>query len=91
MKSVIYPKMATMRHESILVIGGSGFIGSHIVAQLAATGRRVIVPTRRPHRAHHLTVLPTVQLVKADVFDPVALDRLMQNADAVINLVGVLH
>jgi len=80
-----------MRHESILVIGGSGFIGSHIVAQLAATGRRVIVPTRRPHRARHLTVLPTVQLVKADVFDPLALDRMMQRADAVINLVGVLH
>ena len=80
-----------MRHESILVIGGSGFIGSHIVAQLAATGRRVIVPTRRPHRARHLTVLPTVQLVEADVFDPLALDRLMQRADAVINLVGVLH
>ena len=80
-----------MRHESILVIGGSGFIGSHIVAQLAANGRRVIVPTRRPHRARHLTVLPTVQLVEADVFDPLALDRLMQRADAVINLVGVLH
>jgi NADH dehydrogenase len=91
MKSVIYPKMTNMRHESILVIGGSGFIGSHIVAQLAATGRRVIVPTRRPHRARHLTVLPTVQLVEADVFDPLALDRLMQRADAVINLVGVLH
>jgi NADH dehydrogenase len=83
--------MANMRYESILVIGGSGFIGSHIVAQLAATGRRVIVPTRRPHRARHLTVLPTVQLVEADVYDPLALDRLMQHADAVVNLVGVLH
>jgi NADH dehydrogenase len=83
--------MATMRHDSILVIGGSGFIGSHIVAQLAATGRRVIVPTRRPHRTRHLTVLPTVQLVEADVYDPRALDRLVQRADAVINLVGVLH
>lgn len=91
MKSVTYPKMATMRHDSILVIGGSGFIGSHIVAQLAATGRRVIVPTRRPHRMRHLTVLPTVQLVEADVYDPRALDRLVQRADAVINLVGVLH
>lgn len=91
MKSVTYPKMATMRHDSILVIGGSGFIGSHIVAQLAATGRRVIVPTRRPHRTRHLTVLPTVQLVEADVYDPQALDRLVQRADAVINLVGVLH
>ena len=91
MKSVIYPKMANMRYDSILVIGGSGFIGSHIVAQLAATGRRVIVPTRRHHRARHLTVLPTVQLVEADVYDPLVLDRLMRHADAVINLVGVLH
>jgi len=91
MKSVIYPKMPNMRHDSILVIGGSGFIGSHIVAQLAATGRRVIVPTRRHHRARHLTVLPTVQLVEADVYDPLVLDRLMQHADTVINLVGVLH
>jgi NADH dehydrogenase len=35
--------------------------------------------------------LPTVQLVKADVFDALALDRLMQHSDAVVNLVGVLH
>ncbi len=80
-----------MRHESIIVIGGSGFIGSHIVAQLAATGRRVIVPTRRHTRARHLLVLPTVQLVEMDVFDSLALDRIVGRADAVINLVGVLH
>lgn len=80
-----------MRHESVLVIGGSGFIGSHVVAQLAASGRRVIVPTRRYQRASHLLVLPTVELVEADVFDEMSLAGLMSRADAVINLVGVLH
>lgn len=80
-----------MHHNSILVIGGSGFIGSHIVAQLAASGRRVIVPTRRSARVRHLLVLPTVQIVDADVFDTQALDRLLPQVDAVINLVGVLH
>jgi len=80
-----------MRHSSVLVIGGSGFIGSHIVARLAASGRHVIVPTRRLQRARHLFVLPTVQIVEADVFDEAALDRLIAQADAVINLVGVLH
>lgn len=80
-----------MHHESILVIGGTGFIGSHIVAALCASGRRVIVPTRRSARARHLWVLPTVQIVEADVFDSQALDRLLAQADAVINLVGVLH
>ena len=80
-----------MKHESILVIGGSGFIGSHIVAGLSASGRRVIVPTRRLARARHLWVLPTVQVVEADVFDRECLDTLLAQADAVINLVGVLH
>ncbi len=80
-----------MRHESILLIGGSGFIGSRIAARLVADGRRVIVPTRRLARAGHLSVLPTLQIVEADVFDERALDRLLPQVDAVINLVGVLH
>jgi len=80
-----------MRHESVLLIGGSGFIGSHVAAQLAATGRRVIVPTRRTQRASHLLVLPTAEIVEADVFDDASLARLMSRVDAVINLVGVLH
>ncbi len=80
-----------MRHESILLIGGSGFIGSHIAARLAADGRTVTVPTRRRERAKHLLVLPTVQVVETNVFDEAALDRLIDGADAVINLVGVLH
>lgn len=80
-----------VRHETILVIGGSGFIGSHLVAQLVATGRRVVVPTRRFSRARHLLVLPTVELTEADVFDDAVLESLLRNVDAVINLVGVLH
>lgn len=81
----------TMRYPTILVIGGSGFIGSHIVARLAAAGHHLIVPTRRLQRTRHLMVLPTVRIVEADIHDDVALDRLMAQADAVINLVGVLH
>ena len=88
---VIFPEKNFMRHESILVLGGSGFIGSHIVAQLAATQRKIIVPTRRYERARHLLVLPTVQIVEADIFDEQALVSLMQKADAVVNLIGVLH
>ncbi len=80
-----------MRHRSILLIGGSGFIGTHIAARLADAGYRVVVPTRRYARARHLLVLPTVQVVEADIFNPAQLDRLLQGCDAVINLVGVLH
>ncbi|MGE0873380.1 MAG: complex I NDUFA9 subunit family protein [Burkholderiales bacterium] len=80
-----------MNHSSILVLGGSGFIGRHLVAALAARGARVTVPARRRERAKHLITLPTVDVVSADVCDPLALSRLVSGKDAVINLVGILH
>ena len=80
--------------KNILVIGGTGFLGSAVVRELA---RRVTtadstftVPTRRRERAKHLLVLPTARVVDADVHDPATLARLMEGQDAVINLVGIL-
>ncbi len=80
-----------MRYPTVLVIGGSGFVGSSLVAQLSNAGHVVIVPTRRRERAKHLITLPTVDVVEADVYDDATLRRLMQGVDAVINLVGILH
>lgn len=80
-----------MSVTSVLLIGGSGFIGSHLAHKLAARGLRVIVPTRQYERARHLALLPTAELVEADVFDPATLARLCRGVDAVVNLVGVLH
>ncbi len=81
-----------MLGADVLVIGGSGFVGRHLVAALAARGARVTVPTRRPERARHLTTLPTVELVAADVGrGRRALARLVRGRDAVVNLVGTLH
>lgn len=75
----------------ICVLGGSGYIGRHLVAKLVAGGHRVVVPTRRRERARHLIMLPTVDVVQADIRDPVALERLLARCDAAINLVGVLQ
>ena len=77
--------------KNILVLGGSGFIGRHLVARLVATGHRVLVPTRRRDRARHLILLPTVDVVDANVFEPGALPRLFAGQHAVVNLIGVLH
>ncbi|GHD61552.1 complex I NDUFA9 subunit family protein [Jeongeupia chitinilytica] len=75
----------------ILIIGGTGFIGSSIAARLAAAGHTQTVVTR--HREQHasLLVLPLLALVEADVHDPAALAGLVSEHDAVINLVGILH
>jgi NADH dehydrogenase len=80
-----------MKVSSVCVIGGAGFVGSHIVQQLAARGIAVRVPTRRRERAKALIVLPTVDVVNADVHDPAALERLVAGNDAVISLAGILH
>ncbi len=80
-----------MKVRLVCVIGGSGFVGSHVVRQLAARGIRVRVPTRRRERAKELIVLPTVDVVNADVHDPATLNRLVGGTDAVISLAGILH
>jgi uncharacterized protein YbjT (DUF2867 family) len=80
-----------MKHNSVLVVGGSGFLGRHLVAALAARGVKVVVPTRRRERAKHLILLPTVEVVEADIFAPGVLERLAAGRQAVVNLVGILH
>ena len=77
--------------SKILVLGGSGFVGRHLVARLSAAGHAVLVPTRYRERAKSLLTLPTVEVVQADIHQPDTLRRLLAGCDAVFNLVGVLH
>jgi NADH dehydrogenase len=80
-----------MRCDDILVVGGTGFVGRHLVAALAKRGARVAVPTRRRERARHLLPLPTVEVIEADIGRPGELERLAAGRDAVVNRCGVLH
>jgi uncharacterized protein YbjT (DUF2867 family) len=76
---------------NVLVVGGSGYVGRHLVAALAARGARVSVPTRNRERAKHLILLPTVEVHQCDAADAATLARLTRGRDAVVNLAGVLH
>jgi uncharacterized protein YbjT (DUF2867 family) len=80
-----------MKLENVLVVGGSGFIGRHLCAVLAAQSINVTVPSRRRERAKHLILLPTVSVVDADLLAPGMLERLVAGHQAVVNLVGILH
>jgi uncharacterized protein YbjT (DUF2867 family) len=76
--------------KKILLIGGTGFLGSALSSRLASADFLLTLPTRRPERVRHLSVLPSARLVAADVHDAATLARLMAGQDAVINLVGIL-
>lgn len=85
----------TMPQHKILVLGGTGFVGRAFVARWFASagtgGTTLCIPTRRRVRGHALAMLPGVELVEADVHDPAQLDALVQGAEAVVNLVAILH
>lgn len=78
----------------VVVFGGSGFIGRHVVRALAMRGYRIRVGCRRPDLAGHLQPLGNVgqiQPVQANVRVRWSIDRAVEGADHVVNLVGILH
>lgn len=77
----------------IVVLGGSGFVGRALCERLVQRwpAARIVVPTRRPGHGDSVRPLPTVDLITADVHDPAALAALLAGADAVVNLVAILH
>ncbi|MBA3594968.1 MAG: complex I NDUFA9 subunit family protein [Polaromonas sp.] len=77
--------------KKILILGGTGFVGRHVCEKLTRLQWRVTVPTRREARARDIQMLPSLDLVLADVHDEAALTRIVAGHDAVVNLVAILH
>ena len=76
---------------SYCILGGTGFVGSRLIAHLANQGHRITVPTRDPERARHLRIQPSTRIIRADVQAPGTLAGLLGGSDAVINLIGILN
>jgi uncharacterized protein YbjT (DUF2867 family) len=80
-----------MPQLSVVLFGGTGFIGSHLAARLSDRGVSMLLPTRHEAHAMHLMPLPGVDIVEANIHDDATLRRLVAQRDAAINLVGILH
>jgi uncharacterized protein YbjT (DUF2867 family) len=75
----------------ICILGGSGFVGRHIIAHLAKDKHYVKVLTRNRERHRDLLVMPTVAVKYANIHDPNTLKEEFAGCDVVINLVGILN
>ena len=80
-----------MHQKTICLLGGTGFVGQHLVHKLTQQGYRVRVLTRRRERHRGLIVNPAVTLIETDIHDADALRQQFKGVDIVINLVGILN
>ena len=79
------------RLQSIVVLGGTGFLGTRLVASLIKDGHRVTVLSRDREQHKHLLVLPGLTLENCDVYAEAQLSERFRGKDVVINLIGILN
>jgi NADH dehydrogenase len=80
-------------YKSATVFGGTGFVGTQIVRELAKRGLIVKVATRVPERAYFLKpcgVVGQVVPVQCDYNDPKSIAAAVKGSDYVVNCIGVL-
>ncbi|HEX3950651.1 MAG TPA: complex I NDUFA9 subunit family protein [Steroidobacteraceae bacterium] len=80
-----------MRRSSIVVLGGTGFLGTRLVARLIKDGHSVTVLSRDREQHKHLLVLPGLTLENCDVYQEPQLSERFRGKDVVINLIGILN
>ncbi len=75
------------RGKKVLVTGGAGFIGSHLVEFLVARGAKVTIPVRTNTKLDFLEgVRDKISIVQADLTDRAATDKVMKGQEIVLNL-----
>jgi dTDP-L-rhamnose 4-epimerase len=75
---------------NVLVTGGAGFIGSHLVDALIARGHRVrvldaLIPQVHPDRLRPAHLDDRAELIVGDIADPAAVDAALEGMDVVFH------
>ena len=73
----------------VLVSGGTGFVGTHLVNALLRRGHAVRVLARDPESTRNRYNRP-VEAARGDVLDPVSLQAACSGREAVLHLVGII-
>ncbi len=81
--------MAIKPGDTVLVLGGCGFLGRALISELHKQGYLLRVVTRRPDRHRDLLVFPRLTVLAGDVHDDLALAQFARGCHVIINLIGV--
>ncbi|MFQ5468902.1 MAG: complex I NDUFA9 subunit family protein [Gammaproteobacteria bacterium] len=85
------PPINSTTKPRICILGGTGFVGQRLAAELSSQGYPLKVLTRRRERHRELLVLPDIKLVETDIHNQSDLSCHLNGCDIVINLVGILN
>ena len=80
--------------KSVLIFGGSGQIGRHLIRKLTKNNYKVTVVTRNLHQKGYVIKTQAnagyIDIVEANIFDESKIRRLLSKTDICINLIGIL-
>lgn len=80
-----------LEDKLVVLIGGGGFVGSHVAEELLGRGARLRIASRHPEKAYRLRPLANlgqIQFARCDVRNRRSVEAAMQGADAAVYLVG---
>src|SRR2546426_7309695 len=79
-----------LRGKRVVVTGGAGFIGSHLVERLAAANDVVVLDNLSSGRLQNLATLKErVEVVKGSIVDPRAAKKALEGSDLVFHLAAL--
>ncbi len=80
-----------VKAQRIAILGGSGFLGSHLIPRLLSDGHHIKLLTRDQGKMHVPDILPAGDIVQGDPHDLTVLEPFISGHSVVINLVGILN
>ena len=77
--------------NKIVILGGTGFIGSELAVKMSKLSQTVVVLTRNIETNKDLKLIPNIELVACNIHDERSLRENFKNTDVVVNAVGILN
>ena len=80
--------------KKILIWGGTGQIGTHLIRKLTQNNYTVTVVTRNIHQKGHIIKTQGnagyIEIKECSIYDEPKIRKLFESADICINLIGIL-